>query len=123
MCLPVNGRSRTPQRGVPTYICVAKRSWMRRPNPNLCLGASHIRTSPRIDLHQLTFLDEQWDIHRLAGLKNCGLGDIRRRITAEAFWSFHDLELHRSGQLDLDRTSSGRENFDSQVFDEILLRS
>src|SRR5204863_2070178 len=69
-------------------------------SPGLRLRAAHVVARARIDLDQFAFLNEERDVHRLAGLENRGLRHIRRGIAAETFRRFHHLELDRRWQLD-----------------------
>src|SRR5436305_1326167 len=84
------------------------------------LGAPHVGAGASVDFDHLAFLDEQWDVYRLASLKHSWLGHVRGCITSQTFWSFDNFELNRSRQLHLHRPSSRRENLDPQVLDQII---
>jgi len=58
---------------------------------------SHVGTSARVDLDGFAFLDEQWDVDDLAGLQGGRLGNVTRRVAAQALRGFGYLQAHRRG--------------------------
>lgn len=85
------------------------------------LRAAHVGAINGADLDQFAFLDEERDIDDLAGFEGGWLLDIVRGVASNAFGGFDHFEDDRGGKLDLGRTAFDAEDFDFQIFDQILL--
>lgn len=56
------------------------------------LRSAHVSAIDGADLDHFAFLDEERDIDDLAGFEGGGLLNIVRRVAADAFGGFYDLE-------------------------------
>ena len=55
------------------------------------LRPAHVGAGPRVDLHRLTFLDEERDVDGLARLEDGRLRHVRCGVAAETFRRFRHL--------------------------------
>lgn len=85
------------------------------------LRAAHVSAIDGADLDQFAFLDEERDIDDLTGFEGGGLLNIVCRVATDAFGGFDHFEDDRGGKLDLGGATFNAENFNLEVFDEILL--
>lgn len=84
-------------------------------------SAAHVSAVDRADLDQFAFLDEERDIDDLASFKGSGLLNIVCRVAADAFGGFDHLQDDGGRQFDLGGAAFNAEDFNLQIFDEILL--
>lgn len=80
----------------------------------------HIGAIDRADLDHFALFDEERDIDDLAGFESGRFLDIVCRVSANAIGGFNDLENHRGWQLDLSRAALDAEDFDLEIFDQVL---